>query len=50
MALSLGRRACGFEVNKNAFDYQMSMINKDVELINEELITNKYSAAVGMFG
>ena len=50
VALSLGRRAYGFEVNKNAFDYQISMINKDVELINEELITTKYSAAVGMFG
>lgn len=27
VALSLGRQACGFEINKNAFDYQMEQNN-----------------------
>jgi len=52
VALSLGRRACGFEINKNAFDYQMSVMNSEnkteINLINSE-IDFKYSNAVGMF-
>jgi site-specific DNA-methyltransferase (adenine-specific) len=28
VAIGLGRRACGFEINKNAFDYQISEIEK----------------------
>jgi site-specific DNA-methyltransferase (adenine-specific) len=28
VAIDLGRRACGFEVNKNAFDYQIKEIEK----------------------
>jgi len=27
VAISLERRACGFEINKNAFDYQIQTIN-----------------------
>jgi site-specific DNA-methyltransferase (adenine-specific) len=27
VAIDLGRKACGFELNKNAFDYQMSIID-----------------------
>jgi site-specific DNA-methyltransferase (adenine-specific) len=34
VALSLGRRACGFELNKNAFDYQLGEIqNKKIQII-----------------
>ena len=37
VAIGLGRNACGFEINKNAFDYQISEIEKikSGELLNE---------------
>ena len=36
VAVGLGRRACGFEINKNAFDYQI----KEIEKVNTgELLT-----------
>ncbi|MDR0763475.1 MAG: site-specific DNA-methyltransferase [Bacteroidales bacterium] len=37
VAIGLGRRACGFEINKNAFDYQIKKIEKikSGELLSE---------------
>ena len=49
MAIGLGRRACGFEINKNAFDFQVGETEKIVsgELtstlrkVPENLLVNK---------
>jgi site-specific DNA-methyltransferase (adenine-specific) len=49
VAIGLGRRACGFELNKNAFDYQIKEIEKiksgelifDLRQVPENKLTNK---------
>jgi site-specific DNA-methyltransferase (adenine-specific) len=49
VALGLGREACGFEINKNAFDYQIEEMKKikkgellaDLRQVPENILTNK---------